>query len=126
MFPINRVSQAPYPSQHYLYIPLCFLLIKKSEYRSNPGRPPLHSTMFPINPSTETTFQMAVSTLHSTMFPINRRKGIERPMQKPLYIPLCFLLIVLRIDRSIARCFLYIPLCFLLIEIYAGEGAGIL
>ena len=116
MFSINQKNnRSGKRSSSALYIPLCFLLIKKSVKNCTTTFFSLHSTMFSINLPSVTYMFVLLLSLHSTMFSINRHFFLLQTSLCLLYIPLCFLLINKGNRGGHVNAILYIPLCFLLI-----------
>ena len=119
MFSINRQNASAGHWHGKLYIPLCFLLIHQSTLWHATPFGTLHSTMFSINQFTGSASSVWLYSLHSTMFSINPKVRVWKNMtRRTLYIPLCFLLIVLHPQLLYPIIALYIPLCFLLIVWY--------
>ena len=116
MFPINPIFISNPNKTIILYIPLCFLLIKKAiKHATLPYQLYIPLCFLLIGLDRENVVNN-ILTLHSTMFPINPYTNYSDWAGNNLYIPLCFLLIDSGLLIKIWFKLLYIPLCFLLIK----------
>ena len=123
-FLLIRSTRWTQKSRMFIYIPLCFLLILKPEDFDGAADRNLHSTMFSINPFWETFLMPIVEIYIPLCFLLIFRFPCMYCELWIIYIPLCFLLIRGMHGYWLSRDTIYIPLCFLLIKVLdTGELA---